>query len=84
MEGMMEEVTFEQKHESIERGGLFERRAIQAEGEAAGKARGSQRWVREMVEKRQKQPGIRVGWVCRIWSSILGVMKAMGGSKAVE
>lgn len=81
---MMEEVTFEQRHESIEGGGLFERRAIQAEGAAAGKARGSQHWVRDTVEKRQKQPGITVGWVCRIWSFILGVMKATGGSKAVE
>lgn len=78
---MMEEVTFEQRHESIEGGVLFE---IQAEGAAAGKARGSQHWVRETVEKRQKQPGIRVDWVCRLWSFTLGVMKATGGSKAVE
>lgn len=77
----MEEVTFEQRHESIEGGGLFE---IQAEGAAAGKARGSQHGVKDTVEKRQKQPGIRVGWVCRIWSFTLGVMKATRGSTAVE
>lgn len=73
---MMEEATFEQRHKSIEGGGLFERSAIQAEAAVAGKARGSQHWGREMVEKRRKQPGLRAGWVCRIWGFILGVLKA--------
>lgn len=69
-EGIVEEVTSEQRHESVEGGDWFKRRAVHVEGAVVGRPEaagaGAGRWWRRASRAAES----RAGRVCRVWGFI--------------
>lgn len=78
-EVIMEEVTFEQRHESSEGGDLSERR-----GTAARESQKQPALGRGHSGQAEEQAGVRAGWGCGIGGFTLGAREAPRGSRAVE